>query len=204
MQYVTNGKFAILLIPECKQYSINEMGKTNGFEVRDIYDPTLEYIVPYRTPYDRIIRGVAADLHELMLDAGFVNLNRTKWETVKEQCLEFIVNWVDTEGHLPIIKRYCHTAYTTSYIFPEIENYKIVNVDDVNLLLPKYIKETYGIDIGTIPELPDFFYDFTVPYWEIDKLYHSHKKMRTLIDEWCASDLQDSAVVIVDDLFIHA
>lgn len=150
MQYVTNGKFAVLLIPECKQYSINEMGKTNGFEVKDVYDPALDYILPYRNPYDRIIRAVAADLHEVMLDAGFVDLNRTKWETVKDRCLEYIVNWIDTEGHLPVKKQNSHSSYIRSYLSPEIERYKIINVDNINIL-PKYIKETYGTDIGIIP-----------------------------------------------------
>lgn len=202
MQYVTNDKFAILLIPECKQYSIREMGKTNGFQTRYEYDPSLQYIVPYRESYGRIIRAIAADLHEVMLDAGFVNLNKVTWASVREQCMEYIIDWVDTKGHLPIVKNFCHTGYLTAYVPKELANYKLIDVEQFDLL-PNYIKSTYGVDIGTIPELPEFFYDYTVPYWEIDSLYNSHKKMRTLIDEWCARDLEESTIVVVDNLFIN-
>jgi hypothetical protein len=191
MRFVTNGTFAILLIPECKQYGISEAGRHNNFVFDNIYNPNLDYIIPYRKPYSRIIRAIAADLHEVMLDAGFVNLNKTVWSTVREQCLEYILDWVENKGHLPIIKNFCHTGYITAYMSPEITKAKIIDVDNINEL-STYIKETYNVDIGQIPELPGSFYDYTVPYWEIDQIYNNNEKMRTLIDEWCARDIKES------------
>jgi len=201
MQYVTNGEFGILLIPECKQYSVDEIGIRNNFKKSHSYSSELDYIIPYRKPYDRIIRAIAADLHELMHDSGYVNLNLEKWDDVRSKSLDYIHNWLET-ATLPIVKDFCHTAYFTNYAQLS-KNYVLIDVDNFEVL-PKYIKQRYDIDVGEIKELPPEFYQHTVPYWEIDSLYHSHKKMHTLIDEWCASDQRLSATMVVDNLFINA
>lgn len=203
MQYITNGKFAILLIPECKQASLREVGFANKLDTRCGYDPDLGYIIPYRKPYDRIIRGIGADLHEIMLDRGVLDLNKTKWGEVREQCLDYIINWVELEGHLPIKKNFCHTGHITAYFDRRLNGTaKIFDVDSISDMI-EFISNNYQVDLGTVPELPKQFYENTVPYWEIDALYNSHKKMRTLIDEWCACDLEKSSTMIVDNLFIN-
>jgi hypothetical protein len=204
MKYVTNGTFAILLIAECRQSSIQDLAAANNMIVKTEYDPTLDYILPYRKSYDRIIRAIAADLHELMHDSGFVNLNVEKWSDVKSKCIEYIVEWVETRGHLPIDKQFSHTGYISTYIDNRLyKKCKVFDVDQINLLT-EHITQTYNIDLGVISDLPKMFYEHTVPYWEIDALYTSHKKMRTLIDEWCARDLEESTIVVVDDFFINA
>jgi hypothetical protein len=198
MQFVTNDEFGILLIPECKQHSISQM----DLRVSNIYDPELTYIIPYRNPYDRIIRAIAADLHELMHDSGYADLNIEKWDDVRTKCLGYIDSWLET-ATLPIVKEYCHSAYFINYVSPIPKRYVLLDVDKFDLL-PKYIKLHYGLDLGEIAELPPQFYEHTVPYWEIDRLYHSHKKMHTLIDEWCASDLKESSSLVIDHFFINS
>lgn len=201
MQYVTNGEFGILLIPECKQYSVSEIGSRHNMTVR--FDKTdVEYIVPFRKSYDRIIRGIGADMHEIMYDNKFVNLNVEKWSEVREKCLDYITSWFDSLGHLPINKHFCHTAYFKNYV-GDIDNYILLDVDEFDLL-PKYLKDKYNFELGEIPELPENFYEHTVPYWEIETLYNSHKKMRTLIDDWCALDQKLLTTTVVNDLFLNA
>jgi hypothetical protein len=202
MQYVTNDVFGILLIPECKQYSVSEIGIANGFETRTAFNPDLDYIVPYREPYQRIIRGIGADLHEIMHDAGFVNLNVEKWSDVREKCLDYITDWFEAQRKLPIVKEFCHTGYFTNYV-NSLPKYVLVDVDRFDKL-PKYISDKYNLDVGLIPELPADFYEHTVPYWEIDQLCTANKKVRTLIEDWCVLDLELSSTFVVDNLFIDA
>ena len=54
--------------------------------------------------------------------------------------------------------------------------------------LTNYIKTQYTLPVTEIPENPSAFYDHTVPYWEIDRLYKTNENTKRLIDIWCAED----------------
>jgi len=188
MKFVTNGTFAIPLIPECRLLGLQNWAMANAFSIQENNYAHLEFIIPYRNSYDRIIRGIAADLHEIMLDNNIVNLNKQSWTTVKDIALPYIINWFNSIGHFPIQKPFCHSAYFVSYLASDIPESRIL-IDVINIEnITSYIKSKYNIAITKIPENPPNFYDYTVPYWEIDNLYNTNENTRRLIDIWCKED----------------
>jgi hypothetical protein len=204
MKFVTNGTWAIPLIPECRLTSIQDWAKLNKFQIQEDNFQSLDFIIPYRNSYARIIRAIAADLHEVMLDAGIVNLNKQTWDEVKSTALPFIKNWFDAVGHLPIKKNFCHTNYLINYLSDQLpENVVLVNVDNI-ARLPEYLKSKYGIEVTAIPELPEHFYSYTVPYGIIDELYNTNEKTKRLIDIWCSVDSKMNSRLLSDNLFISA
>ena len=189
MKFVTNGVFAIPLIPECRLSGLRSWANTNKFAIVETFQtPKLDFIIPYRNSYDRIIRAIGADLHEVMLDAGVVNLNKQTWTNVKDIALPYIINWFDTTGHLPIKKNFCHTGYLTTYLITDLPNTAVLIDISTATNLTNYIKTRYNLSITNIPENSPNFYDYTVPYWEIDRLYKTNENTKRLIDIWCAED----------------
>ena len=186
MNFVTNGKFAIPLIPECKEYSIREWAKSNNLLENNTDYSQLEFILPYRSSYDRIIRGISADLHGLMLDQGIVDLNNQDWDDVKHLAIPFIITYFNSCKFLPV-DGYYHSLYYTYYLGVDINIQKVFEVNDIDNL-PNYIKHNYGIETGPVPSLPNNFYTRTVPYWEIDTLYKTNENTKQLIDAWCLED----------------
>lgn len=189
MKFVTNGVFAIPLIPECRLSGLHKWASVNKFSIEETFqEPKLDFIIPYRNSYDRIIRAIGADLHEVMLDNGVVNLNKQTWDNVKDIALPYIINWFNTIGHLPIKKNFCHTGYLTTYLITDLPNTAVLIDITTVTNLTNYIKTQYNLPVTEIPENPSAFYDHTVPYWEIDRLYKTNENTKRLIDIWCAED----------------
>jgi len=189
MLIITNNQFAIPLIPECRLSSLQDWANVNNLQIQNNNTNTLDYFVPYRKSYDRIIRGIAADLHEIMFDNGLINFNQLTWQESKDLALEFICDWADTIKQLPIKKHYCHSAHFSAYISPDI--IKTAVFFDVNEVdkLPVLLNQKYNLSLSTeIPSLPDEFYNHTVPYWVIDDLYNSNLNLKVVIDEFCKND----------------
>ena len=188
MKFVTNGVFAVPLIPECRLYSIHQWAMANKFSIQEDNYQNLNFVIPYRNSYDRILRAIAADLHEVMLDNNIVNLNKQTWDSVKDVALPYIINWFDTVGHLPIKKDFCHTRYFTNYVNHDLPLNRIL-IDVVNINnITTYINSKYRLTVSNIPDHPAHFYDYTVPYWEIDTLYQTNENTRRLVDAWCKED----------------
>lgn len=190
MQGIKTDAFAVLQIPECKQHSVGEWGKANSLEkflntvnVDKIYSP-------YRTSYDRIIRGLAADFHELVLDRGIANLNQNTWDSVKDIVIDFIHHWIKTDCTIPVKKDYCHSSYYIAYIGANFSNIELVSVGHLNKL-PKYINCEYGLNLTeSLPELPENFYKNTVPYWEIENIIQNNVKLEKSVMLYCEKDLE--------------
>jgi hypothetical protein len=201
MKVVTNGVFAIPLIPECRCSSISQWAKANTFDFKeDVYSLNLDLIIPYRKSYDRIIRALGADLHEILLDNNIVNLNKQTWASVKDIAMPYIINWFNTVGHLPIKKNFCHTGYFTTYLMPMIPtSHALFDVEHVDAIT-NYIKSKYGLTVSNIPDNPPDFYNYTVPHQEIDVLYKTNENTRQLIDAWCA---EDARLLSAYNLFVH-
>jgi hypothetical protein len=191
MNVVTNGEFAVAVIPECCAYSITEWARQNNLEfINDIRTENLDWYFPYRNSYDRIIRGIAADLHGIMLDQNVVNLNTHSWSQVKETAMKFILSWIEP-GHcqIPIVRsdKSCHSglyqAYTNS-----LANGVFFDVSELDLL-PVVLNKHYNLNLTTaIPELPNNFYERTVPYWYIDELYKTNQRLAEKINDFCRQD----------------
>ena len=201
MKVVTNGVFAIPLIPECRCSDISRWAKANTFDLtEDFHSLNLDLIIPYRKSYDRIIRAIGADLHEIMIDNNIVNLNKQTWASVKDIAMPYIINWFNTVGHLPINKYFSHTGYFTTYLMPMIPtSHALFDIEHIDAIT-NYIKSKYGLTVSNIPDKPPDFYNYTVPYQEIDVLYKTNENTRQLIDAWCA---EDARLLSVYNLFVH-
>ena len=184
MNFVSNGEVTIAVIPECKATSVMDWAVENNFTSDNIGQTIY---APYRDTYDRIIRGIGADLHELMYDAGVVNLNIETWDSVRDTALSFILNWIET-ATLPIEKKYCHSLFYTSYLADiSLDRMQLVDVNDFDVF-HLYLNEKHNLNTGPFPQLPSEFYNHTVPYWEIDSLYGSNTRLTSLINDYCASE----------------
>jgi hypothetical protein len=196
MRFVTNGTFAIPLIPECRTTSIRDWSKLTNFTIDDSNYSDLEFIIPYRNSYDRIIRAIAADLNELMLNAGLFELNKQKWKDVSEIGIEYINNWFKT-AQLPIEKDFTHSQYYIAYFDNRIVNKKFINVDEIEKL-PSYIQQTYNLDVPPIPDLPDWFHEHCVPTDIIKNHYNNDATVKNIIDEYCICDQELSKNIVTD------
>jgi hypothetical protein len=186
MKVVTNGTFAVAVIPECRATSVMDWGQLNDLQVLDTESTNLDYYIPYRNSYDRILRGLGADFHELMFDQQIVNLNESLWDDVETAAINFINNWIET-GAIPVPKKFCHSGYYRAYINSKITGTFFEVSDIVNL--PTVINQKYNLNLSSdIPDLPPNFYKHTVPYWVIDSLYKSNTKLKILIDQFCERD----------------
>lgn len=184
MNFVSNGDVTIAVIPECKATSVMNWAVENNFS-SDIIGQTI--YAPYRDTYGRIIRGIGADLHELMYDAGVVNLNSETWDSVRDKAMSFIERWIET-ATLPIEKKFCHSLYYTSYLADTpLDNIQFVDVSDFDTF-HLYLNEKHNLTVKPFQELPPEFYNHTVPYWEIDRLYGSNTRLTGLINDYCASE----------------
>jgi hypothetical protein len=188
MKLVTNGVIAIPLIPECRTTSIRDWATMTNFTIIDNNYINLEFIIPYRKSYDRIIRAIAADLNELMLNEGLFELNKQKWNDVADIGTDFITKWFST-ARLPIEKDFCHSQYYIAYFDNSITNKKFIDVDEIDKL-PTYIKQTYNLNVPPIPDLPIWFHDHCVPIELIKDYYNKDTKIKNLIDEYCIRDQQ--------------
>ena len=191
MNAVSNGEFAIAVIPECCAYSVTEWAQENNLKfINDINTDNLDWYFPYRNSYDRIIRGIAADLHGIMLDQNIADLNTNSWLQVKETATEFILSWINADHcQIPIVKKHndCHSALYQAYTNTLAEGI-FFDVNEINLL-PTVLNKRYNLNLtNTVPELPDDFYDRTVPYWYIDELYKTNKTFAETIDNFCNRD----------------
>ncbi len=189
MLVATNHQFAIPLIPECRLSGLQQWAEFNNLTITNTPNDNVEYVVPYRGSYDRIVRGLAADWHELMIDENIVNLNNSSWAEVSNIALDYINNWIENNSLIPINKHHCHSSYYISYISHKILPCALFfDVSETNAL-PTYLNSRFGLDLFIdIPKHPSHFYNHTVPYWEIDRLYHSNPKLKSMIDRYCAND----------------
>lgn len=196
MKLVTNGVIAIPLIPECRTSSIKDWAKITKFTIIDNNYANLEFIIPYRKSYDRIIRAIAADLNELMWNEGLFELNKQKWNDVVDIGTDFITKWFLT-ARLPIKKEFCHSQYYIAYFDTGIRNKKFIDVDEIQKL-PVYIKQTYNLDVPPIPNLPDWFHDHCVPTSLIKDYYLKDLRIKNLIDDYCVRDQELSKNIVTD------
>ena len=197
MRVVTNGVFAVPLIPECKLYSIENWANQNQLTITNvsISDTHYEYYIPYRNSYDRIIRGLAADFHEMLDDAGIAPLNKKgiTWDTVEPTAKDFIIRWAESEETIPIQKKYCHSGFYFAYMLVHLVTDAIFfDVEDLPKL-PDILNKKYNLSLTTeFPELPPEFYNNTIPYWVIDELYKTNKDLANKIDNFCERDTEKS------------
>ena len=184
MRAVTNGRFAVLAIPECRQHSIVEWGERNGLLiVNDVGSYT--YYAPYRSSRDRIMRGIAADLHELMHDQQIVNLNVSTWADAETVATKYIQNWIDTVCSIPVEKNFCHSSYYSGYVPAGAQ---LVDIQYLSAL-PNYLNRLYGSALDHIfPDLPDDFYQHTVPHKVIEYFYLTNQKFARTVDDFCRKD----------------
>ena len=202
MNVVTNGTIAIPIIPECRATSIQQWASNNGFEFTNTADRSLDYYIPYRDAHGRIVRGLAADLHELMLNAGVANLNKSKWDEVKDDAILYILNWIDTKCIIPIEKKFCHSGHYCLYLGNNLvfDNAIFFNIDSIQQL-PITLNNKYNLNLTTvIPDLPENFYDHTVPYWVIEELYVINKKLKDAINCFIKADNQITAKISITQL----
>ena len=189
MKAITHNRFAIPLIPECMLSGCQEWAMNNNLDIVDDPPTNLTYYVPYRNTYDRIIRAVAADWHELLIDNGVVNLNETRWDKTKDLVLDFILSWIETNQQLPIIKSNCHSAYFVSHITPQITKTGLFfDIAQIELLF-KFLNSAYDLDLSTrIGSHKPSFYNHTIPYWEIENIYQTNARFQHMVDEYCRRD----------------
>jgi hypothetical protein len=189
MNAVSNGEFAIAVIPECCAYSVTQWAQENNLKfINNINTDNLDWYLPYRASYDRIIRGIAADLHGIMLDQNIVDLNTNSWLQVEETAMEFIRSWIKADHcEIPIVRKDlgCHSGLYQAYTNSLSEGifFDVAELD----LLPAVLNKQYNLNLtNTVPELPDDFYLRTVPYWYIDELYKTNKRLAEKIDDFCS------------------
>ena len=196
MKVVTDGTFSVAVIPECKATGIEDWARTNKLDIVQIgWDriaPATNFYIPYRNTYDRIIRGIAADLHGSMIDHGIVNLNHVAWEEAKNVAIPYILEWIDGPGIIPMQQKdsNCHGGYYYAYLNNSIDYADAIffNVEQIDKI-PALLNIKYNLSLTlTIPDLPTGFYEHTVPYWVIDELYHTNKKLAIKIDNFIQQD----------------
>ena len=195
MKVVTDGTFSVAVIPECKATGIEDWAKTNKLDIIQVgwkNAVTSNFYIPYRNTYDRIVRGIAADLHGLMIDHGIVNLNQVTWEEAKNVAIPYILKWIDGPDIIPIPKNHkdCHSGYYHAYLNNTLDytDATFFNLDQIDKL-PSLLNNKYDLTLTlTIPDLPTGFYEHTVPYWVIDELYHTNKKLAIKIDDFIQQD----------------
>lgn len=183
MNYISNRVFSIAVIPECKATSVLTYAEEHNFFINEQLTATL--YAPYRNSHDRIIRGIAADLHELLLNDNVVNLNLSSWPDVKPIVLEYINAWIPTAS-LPINKQFCHTAYYINYA---TQSATFVSVDNFGKF-HEFLSDTHGVKCDPFPDLSPDFYTHTIPYWELESIYESNMQFANLVDAYCDRDME--------------
>lgn len=197
MQVVTNGVFAVGIIPECCATGLRNWASINQLELRETTDSTLDYYIPYRSSYQRIIRGIAADLHEILLQKNIVDLATTTWAESKPIAEKFIIDYL-TEIQFPILKDFWHSA--PYGVYHRNVSGVFFNVDTINNL-PAILNKKYNLNLTTtIPTLPNNFYEHTVPYWYIDEIFKSNYKFNRKLKNYCRFDEQQNKDLVIIDL----
>jgi len=172
MNVMTNNNDCYVLIPECKTTGVQEWGSQNGYEyLTTDQDLKIKTFIPYREPYGRIVRAVAADLHEILLDNNISNLNENSWSVEKPKIISYFTSILTDDFMLPFDKDFKHTAPLVSYLVDTLDNFEFVDVDKLD-----------------VPGLPENFYEQTVPYWEIENIYNTNVNFKNAVDKWIAQD----------------